>query len=57
MPKKNEFIEQVDNSVRRHFAGIEDIPEESEVRAWYEQMYDVFAPMYPQMAGDRDKHD
>jgi hypothetical protein len=54
MPKKNEFIEQVDNSVRRHFAGIEDIPEESEVRAWYEQMYDVFAPMYPQMAGDRD---
>lgn len=53
---KNEFIEQIDNSVRQHFAGVEDVPEESEVRAMYEQLYDAFIgiPMYAQMSGDRD---
>lgn len=53
---KNEFIEQIDNSVRQHFAGVEGVPEESEVRAMYEQLYDAFIgiPMYAQMGGDRD---
>lgn len=53
---KNEFIEQIDNSVRQHFAGVEDVPEESEVRAMYEQLHDAFIgiPMYAQMSGDRD---
>lgn len=53
---KNEFIEQIDNSVRQHFAGVEDVPEESKVRAMYEQLYDAFIgiPMYAQMSGDRD---
>ena len=53
---KNEFIEQIDNSVRQHFAGVEGVPEESEVRAMYEHLYDAFIgiPMYAQMGGDRD---
>ncbi len=53
---KNEFIEQIDNSVRQHFAGVEGVPEESEVRAMYGQLYDAFIgiPMFAQMGGDRD---
>ena len=53
---KNEFIEQIDNSVRQHFAGVEGVPEESEVRAMYEQLYDAFIgiPVYAQMGGDRN---
>ena len=55
MPKKmNEFIEQVDNIVRRHFAGLDEIPEEDEVKSWYEQTYDACALIYPQPSVDRD---
>lgn len=53
---KNEFIEQIDNSVRQHFADLDDVPEESEVREWYEQLYDAFSTLsqYSQMTGDRN---
>ena len=36
---KNEFIEQIDNSVRQHFAGMEGVPEENDVRDMYEHLY------------------
>lgn len=54
---KNEFTEQIDHSVRLHFAEMKDVPEESEVRKQYEDLYDAFAqiPMYSQMLGNRDE--
>ena len=54
---KNEFTEQIDHSVRLHFAVMKDVPEESEVRKQYEDLYDAFAqiPMYSQMLGNRDE--
>lgn len=54
---KNEFTEQIDHAVRLHFAGMKDVPEESEVRKQYEDLYDAFAqiPMYSQMRGNRDE--
>lgn len=54
---KNEFIEQIDNSVRQHFAGMEGVPEENDVRDMYERLYDAFAtiPMYKDMAGNRQE--
>lgn len=53
---RNKLIEQIDNSVRQHFADTENAPEESEVREMYENLYDAFTgiPMYAQMGGDRD---
>ena len=40
---KNELIEQLDNTVRQHFADRENPPSESEVRGFYEQVYGAFA--------------
>ncbi|MEE1274647.1 MAG: Z1 domain-containing protein [Olegusella sp.] len=44
-----ELIEQIDNSVRQHFANAEEAPEESEVRELYESLFNAFSslPMYP----------
>lgn len=54
---KNEFIEQVDNSVRQHFAGIELRPEEDDVRKMYGIMYDAFSaiPLYKELVGNREE--
>lgn len=53
---KNELIEQIDNSVRQHFAGVEGVPEEDDVREMYESLYDAFSmiSIYKEMAGNRD---
>ena len=51
---RNEFVDQIDNSARQHFAEMENIPSEEEVRAWYQLLYDSFAPLYPQFAGERE---
>lgn len=54
---KNEFIEQIDNSVRQHFAGVEGVPEENEVREMYEDLYDAFSgiSIYASMVGNREE--
>lgn len=54
---KNEFTEQIDHSVRLHFANMKVVPEESEVRKQYEDLYDAFAqiPIYSQMLGNRNE--
>jgi len=53
---KNEFIEQIDSSVRQYFVSIKNVPEESEVRKQYEIFYDAFSiiPSYSLMLGNRD---
>lgn len=54
---RNKLAEQVDNSVRQHFASIEEMPDESEVREMYESIFDALStvPMYSQMAENRDE--
>lgn len=54
---RNELAEQVDNSVRQHFAGIEGIPDEAEVREMYESIFNALStvPMYSGMAENRDE--
>lgn len=57
MNNNREFIEQVDNAVRQHFINNEKTPEESEVRSFYEQLFDVFSglPTYSHVGKiDRD---
>ena len=53
---KNEFIEQIDSSVRQYFVSIKNVPEESEVRKQYEIFYDAFSiiPSYSLMLDNRD---
>lgn len=41
--QKNELIEQLDNTVRQHFADYENPPSEDEVREYYELVYGGFA--------------
>lgn len=52
---RNEFIDQIDNAVRQHFADIDETPDEETVRHMYEQLYDAFStlPIYADMTGDR----
>lgn len=54
---RNEFIEQIDNAVRQHFADRDEVPNEDEVREMYEQLYDAFSavPSYKGLAGDREE--
>ena len=44
----NELIEQLDNTVRQHFADRENPPSESEVRDFYGRVYGAFAGIMPE---------
>ncbi|WP_311777898.1 Z1 domain-containing protein [Trueperella abortisuis] len=54
---RNEFIDQIDNAVRQHFADSDVVPNEDEVRDMYEHLYDAFSgvPTYAGMTGNRDE--
>ena len=54
---RNEFIDQIDNAVRQHFADRDEVPNEDEVREMYKQLYDAFSavPTYKGLAGDREE--